>query len=221
MGLSFTIAGGPRQLIHSRVRVPWDSRPYTVSDSRHSFLSPSTTRRPTYSTPPPHGILSILNWTLLYNHFARTEYKTSAAADTCLRNRCPAMDVSSSSTIPAFRRHVTAYKTVTFTCVWNLITHLKRSTYPKSMILIPLHVASHRLFCQVKEDEFGGTHSSQGKVMKTHKIMTGKIWKKRLLGRPRHRRFTCDIKIVPAIIVIWDRFDSSGSEPVASSCIRG
>jgi hypothetical protein len=43
MGLSFAIAAGPRQRIHSRVRVPWDSRPYfTLSDSRFPFLSPST-----------------------------------------------------------------------------------------------------------------------------------------------------------------------------------
>jgi hypothetical protein len=35
MGLSFTIAAGPRQLSHSRVRVPRDSRPhFTFSDSR-------------------------------------------------------------------------------------------------------------------------------------------------------------------------------------------
>jgi hypothetical protein len=34
-GLSFTIAAGPRQSSHSRIRVPWDSWPYfTVSDSR-------------------------------------------------------------------------------------------------------------------------------------------------------------------------------------------
>jgi hypothetical protein len=33
MGLSFTIAAGPRQRRRSRVRIPWDSRPYfTVSD---------------------------------------------------------------------------------------------------------------------------------------------------------------------------------------------
>jgi hypothetical protein len=44
-GLSFTIAAGPSQRSHSRVRVPWDSLPYfTVSDSRlplsdlHSYL---------------------------------------------------------------------------------------------------------------------------------------------------------------------------------------
>jgi hypothetical protein len=48
MGLSFTIAAGPRQRIHSLVRVPWDSRPYfTVSDSRRPFLSPPTTHRAT------------------------------------------------------------------------------------------------------------------------------------------------------------------------------
>jgi hypothetical protein len=34
--MSFTIADGPRQRSHSRVRDPWDSRPYfTVSDTRH------------------------------------------------------------------------------------------------------------------------------------------------------------------------------------------
>jgi hypothetical protein len=39
-GLSFTTAAGLRQGSHSRVRVPWDSRPYfTVSDS-----SPTTRR---------------------------------------------------------------------------------------------------------------------------------------------------------------------------------
>jgi hypothetical protein len=48
MGLSFTNAAGPRQHIHSRIRVPWDSRPYfTVSDSRLPFLSPPTTGRAT------------------------------------------------------------------------------------------------------------------------------------------------------------------------------
>jgi hypothetical protein len=45
-GLSFTIAAGPRQRSHSRVRVPWDSRPYfSVSHLRLPFLSPLTTRR--------------------------------------------------------------------------------------------------------------------------------------------------------------------------------
>jgi hypothetical protein len=47
-GLSFTIPAGPRQRRHSRVRVPWESRPYfTVSDSKLPFSWPPTTRRAT------------------------------------------------------------------------------------------------------------------------------------------------------------------------------
>jgi hypothetical protein len=47
-GLSFTIASGPRQRSHSRIRVPCDSRSYfTVSDSSLPFSSPPTTRRAT------------------------------------------------------------------------------------------------------------------------------------------------------------------------------
>jgi hypothetical protein len=47
-GLSFAIAAGPRQLSHSRVPVPWDSRSYfTVSDSRLPFSLPLTTRSAT------------------------------------------------------------------------------------------------------------------------------------------------------------------------------
>jgi hypothetical protein len=54
MGLSFIIAAGPHQSIHSRVRVPWDSRPYfTVSDSRLPFSSPPTTRRVTVEVFDP------------------------------------------------------------------------------------------------------------------------------------------------------------------------
>jgi hypothetical protein len=45
---SFTIAAGPRQRSHSRVRFLWDLRPYSpVSDSRLPFSSPPTTRRAT------------------------------------------------------------------------------------------------------------------------------------------------------------------------------
>jgi hypothetical protein len=57
-GLSFTIAAGVHQCSHSRVRVPWDPRPYfTVSDSRLPFLSPLQLAglRWRYSTTPPHG----------------------------------------------------------------------------------------------------------------------------------------------------------------------
>jgi hypothetical protein len=43
--LLFTTDAGPRQRSHSRVRDPWDSRPYfTVPDSRLSFSSTPTTR---------------------------------------------------------------------------------------------------------------------------------------------------------------------------------
>jgi hypothetical protein len=61
--LSFTIAPGARQRSHSRVRVPWDSRPYfTVSDSRLPFirLLRLAKLRWRYSTPPPHGRLLLL-----------------------------------------------------------------------------------------------------------------------------------------------------------------
>jgi hypothetical protein len=58
-GLSFTIAAGPRQGSHSRVRVLWDSRPYfTVSDSRLPFSSPPTTRRATVEVLDPVSTLS-------------------------------------------------------------------------------------------------------------------------------------------------------------------
>jgi hypothetical protein len=54
MVLSFTIVSGPRKRIHSRVRVPWGSRPYfTVSDLRLPFLSPPTTRRATVEVFDP------------------------------------------------------------------------------------------------------------------------------------------------------------------------
>jgi hypothetical protein len=44
-GLSFIYAAGPCQRSLSRVRVPWDSRPYfTVSDLKLPFSSPPTTR---------------------------------------------------------------------------------------------------------------------------------------------------------------------------------
>jgi hypothetical protein len=47
--LSFVYATGPCQRSHSRVRVPWHSRPYiTVSNFRLPFSSPSTTRRVTH-----------------------------------------------------------------------------------------------------------------------------------------------------------------------------
>jgi hypothetical protein len=59
-GLSFTIAAGPCQRSHCRVRVPWDSRPYfTVLDSRFPFLSPPTTRRVTVEVFDPASTLRV------------------------------------------------------------------------------------------------------------------------------------------------------------------
>jgi hypothetical protein len=79
-GLSFTIAAGPRQRSHSRVRVPWDSRPYfTVSDSRLPFcrLPRLAGLRWRYLKQPPHGILQQLSSKprLTYNPSARTTQK--------------------------------------------------------------------------------------------------------------------------------------------------
>jgi hypothetical protein len=46
LGLSYVCADGPCQRSLSRVRVPWDLRPYfTVSHLRLTFSSPPTTRR--------------------------------------------------------------------------------------------------------------------------------------------------------------------------------
>jgi hypothetical protein len=62
-GMSFVCAAGPCQRSLSRVRVPWDLRPYfTVSDLRLPFrrLLRLTGSRWRYSTPPPHGGLSEL-----------------------------------------------------------------------------------------------------------------------------------------------------------------
>jgi hypothetical protein len=54
MGLSFVYAAGPCQRSLSRVRVPWDLRPYfTVSDLRLPFLSPPTAHRVTVEVFDP------------------------------------------------------------------------------------------------------------------------------------------------------------------------
>jgi hypothetical protein len=53
-GLSFTIAAGSSQRSHSRVRAPWDSRPYfTLSNLRLLISSPPTTRRVTVEVLDP------------------------------------------------------------------------------------------------------------------------------------------------------------------------
>jgi hypothetical protein len=53
-GLSFVYAAGPCQRSLSRVRVPWDSRPYlTVTDMRLPLSTPPTTRRVTVEVFDP------------------------------------------------------------------------------------------------------------------------------------------------------------------------
>jgi hypothetical protein len=61
--LSFIIAADPRQRSHSRVRVPWDSRPYfPISDSRLPFLSPSTIRKATVEVFDTASTRDIGDW---------------------------------------------------------------------------------------------------------------------------------------------------------------
>jgi hypothetical protein len=67
--LSFTIAAGPSQRSHSRVRAQWDSRPYfTVSDLRLPISSPPTTRRVTVEVfdPASTRVFSRSNWLCLH-----------------------------------------------------------------------------------------------------------------------------------------------------------
>jgi hypothetical protein len=66
--LSFTIDAWLRQRSHSRVRVPWDSRPYfTVSDSRFRFSSPPTTRRATVEVFDPASTRVWLEFKVSHN----------------------------------------------------------------------------------------------------------------------------------------------------------
>jgi hypothetical protein len=82
-GLSFTIAPGPCQCWHFRIRLPLDSWPYfTVSDSRlHIFcrLLWLAGLRWRYSTPPPHGIVRLwesYETQIIYKNSVRTSQKT-------------------------------------------------------------------------------------------------------------------------------------------------
>jgi hypothetical protein len=83
MGLLFTIAAGPRQHGHSRVRVPWDLWPYfTVSDSRLPFLSPPTTHRATVEVFNPASTRDFQNTTVkrLYMFLCNMELHKSLHA---------------------------------------------------------------------------------------------------------------------------------------------
>jgi hypothetical protein len=73
-----TVAG-PCQRSLSRVLVPWDLRPYfTLSELRLPFrrLLRLAGSRWRYSTPPPHGWLSLMNWTNSFITSGRTKYKS-------------------------------------------------------------------------------------------------------------------------------------------------
>jgi hypothetical protein len=104
--LSFTIAAGPHSLSYSRVRVPWDSRPYfTVSDSKLPFSSPPTTRRATVEEFDPastrgrtesHHVLQFLCYSVFLCLFIPAGtiaqqwiiLRLFLAAKPCLPNRC-------------------------------------------------------------------------------------------------------------------------------------
>jgi hypothetical protein len=95
-GLSFVIATGPRQRSKSRVRVPWDSRPYfTVSDSRLPFSSPPTTRRVTVEVFDPASTRVELT--------AESEYESYVTTDGQPAEQSRAEQ--SVSLLPAISRH--------------------------------------------------------------------------------------------------------------------
>jgi hypothetical protein len=106
-GLPFTPAAGPRQRSYSRVRVPWDSRPYfTVSDSILSISSPPKTCRATVEVFDPASTRDELLLQLsslkplctdrveinVSNNTSIVEC-VSVAAGTCLPRRCIETDL--------------------------------------------------------------------------------------------------------------------------------
>jgi hypothetical protein len=130
IGLSFTIAAGPRQRSHSRILVPRDSWPhFTVSDSRLSqpggpgpriyipheqggpIISPGTggagprytaSVRAAQKTPLP-TVLLLFRACLLRP--SRDAYRANAYQRVCLQSHSLAMAVSAGFTILAFSRH--------------------------------------------------------------------------------------------------------------------
>jgi hypothetical protein len=64
----FAISAGPHQRSHSRVRVPWDSVPYSsISDSRLPFLLPPTPRMATVEVFDPASTWDVFRIVLLVN----------------------------------------------------------------------------------------------------------------------------------------------------------
>jgi hypothetical protein len=101
MCLSFTIAAGPRQRIHSQVRVPQESWPhFTVSDSRlHCRMTELTSRRPIIDHHLKrflcYSVSSVATVTYLPNFCPEMDYSSLLSRTRVLADRCPAMDYSS------------------------------------------------------------------------------------------------------------------------------
>jgi hypothetical protein len=90
-GLSFVYAAESSQLILSRFRVPWDSRPYfTVSDLRLPISSPLATRRVTVEVFDPASTRVIEPWHGPY----RNQSLSRIVAKECLLNDYPATVVA-------------------------------------------------------------------------------------------------------------------------------
>jgi hypothetical protein len=119
MGLSFTIAAGPRQRSHSRVRVPRDSWPYfnclrfetpPTWRARSPYLYPPGTGWPSYSTGFPfRRLLRLAGLRWRYSNLPPTELLSRNGNWPSLRvtlplpvNRC-----FCSSTVFAFGKYAT------------------------------------------------------------------------------------------------------------------
>jgi hypothetical protein len=73
----FTIAAGPRQRSHSRVRVPWDFRQFfSASHSRLPILSPPTTRKATVKVFDPASTRDLMGEFLQNNMYKISSYLT-------------------------------------------------------------------------------------------------------------------------------------------------
>jgi hypothetical protein len=89
-GLSFVYTAGPCQRSISRVRVPWDLRPYfTVSHLRLPFSSPPMTRRVTVEAFDPASTLTATQLFRRYITSGRTQQKTPRSTILLLSWRLP------------------------------------------------------------------------------------------------------------------------------------
>jgi hypothetical protein len=108
--VSFVYAAGSSQCSLSRVRVPWDSRPYfTVSDLRLPILSPLTTRTVTdhAENKPLYCLEGVFTAPMHSNRSYSIAPCVLVAAGMCLPSRFLAMNVYSYFALPALGCHVT------------------------------------------------------------------------------------------------------------------